>query len=131
VYYCVHVKRGAPPEHPKTLRIDYQIGFNDYKSEWVCPAHPPGSYARGKFETWWRARSNEPCPDTAEQAVAIGEAGGIAQPSTITVRSVTGEKFDRITQYQLGPIPPRLDGSEERDDGNLPAYDWAEDEVPF
>ena len=131
VYYCFHVKRGAPPEHPKTLRIDYQIGFNDYKSEWVCPAHPPGSYARGKFETWWRARSNEPCPDTAEQAVAIGEAGGIAQPSTITVRSVTGEKFDRITQYQLGPIPPRLDGSEERDDGNLPAYDWAEDEVPF
>jgi hypothetical protein len=49
----------------------------------------------------------------------------------ITVRSVSGEKYDRITKHQLGPIPPLLDGSDERDDG-LPEYEFIDDsEVPF
>jgi len=130
VYHSVHVKRDAPEDHPRTMRIDYCVGFNDYRSEWVCPEHT--GYARGKFEAWWRARSREPFPDSAEQAVAICEAGGVAPTLAITVRSVTGEKFDRITKHQLGPIPPLLDGSEERDDGNLPEYVGPQDdEVPF
>ncbi len=130
VYYAVHVKRDAPEDHPRTMRIDYCIGFNDYRSEWVCPEH--SGYARGKFEAWWRARSREPFPGSAEQAVAICEAGGVAPTLAITVRSVTGEKFDRITKHQLGPIPPLLDGSEERDDGNLPEYEFVDDgSVPF
>ncbi len=129
VYFSVHVKRDAPEDHPRSMRVDYRCGFNDYHSEWVCPEHT--GYARGKFEAWWRARSNDPLPDTAEQAVDICEAGGVAETRAITVRSVTGEKFDRITDYQLGPIPLRLEGSDERDDGNLPDYDWPEDEVPF
>jgi len=121
VYFSVHVKRDAPEDHPRSMRVDYRVGFNDYRSD-----------ARAKAEAWWRARSNEPVPDTAEQAVDICEAGGIAETKAITVRSVTGEKYDRITDYQLGPIPPRLDGSDERDDGNLPDYEWIEDdEIPF
>ncbi len=48
VYYCVHEKRGADPDAPKTMRVDYQVGFNEFKSEWVCPEHT--GYARGKFE---------------------------------------------------------------------------------
>ena len=47
------MKRGAPAGHPKTLRVDYQVGFNDVASEWVCPEHT--GYARWKFEKW--------CPD--------------------------------------------------------------------
>jgi len=129
VYYSVHVKRDAPEDHPRSVRVDYRCGFNDYHSEWVCPEHT--GYARGKFEAWWRARSNEPLPDSAEQAVDICEAGGVAETRAITVRSVTGEKFDHITDYQLGPIPPRLAGGDERDDGDLPDYQWPEDEVPF
>jgi len=129
VYYSVHVKRDAPEDHPRTMRVDYRCGFSDYRSEWVCPEHT--GYARGKFEAWWRARSGEPLPDMAEQAVEICEAGGVAETKAITVRSVTGEKYDRITDYQLGPIPPRLDGGDERDDGELPEPTWPEDEVPF
>jgi len=74
-----------------------------------------------------------PSPDTAEQAVDICEAGGIAPTLAIAVRSVSGEKFDRIIDYQLGAIPPRLDGSDERDGGSLPMPDWPPDdcEVPF
>jgi len=130
VYYSVHVKRDAPEDHPRTMRVDYCVGFNDYRSEWVCPEHT--GYARGKFEVWWRARSRELFPESAEQAVAICEAGGVAPTLAITVRSVTGERFDRITKHQLGPIPPLLDGSEERDDGNLQEYEFVDDgTVPF
>ena len=55
VYYCVHEKRGADPDAPKTMRVDYQVGFNEFKSEWVCPEHT--GYARGKFEKWWHERA--------------------------------------------------------------------------
>ena len=129
VYYSVHVKRGAPEDHPRTLRVDYRCGFNDYHSEWVCPEHT--GYARGKFEAWWRARSSEPFPESAEQAVDLAEAGALVQTRAITVRSVAGEKFDRISDYQLGPIPPRLDGGDEQIDGELPEPVWPEDDIPF
>ena len=129
VYYSVHVKRGAPDDHPRTMRVDYRVGFTDYRSEWVCFEH--AGYARAKAEAWWRQRSNEPFPQTAERAVAICEAGGVAATLAVTIRSVTGEKYDRIVNYQLGAVPPRLDGSDEHDDGNLPNRDWPGDEVPF
>lgn len=132
VYYSVHQKRDAPPEHPRTLRVDYRVGLNDYRSEWVCPEHPADGYARRKFEAWWRMRSHEPYPATAQEAVDLAEAGALAAVTGITVRSVAGEKFDRVTDYQLGPIPPRLDGSDERDD-DLSEYEPVMDdsEVPF
>lgn len=132
VCYSVHRKRGADEDHPRTMRVEYRVGFKQYQSEWVCPEHPRNGYARQKFEAWWRARSNEPLPNTAEQAVAICEAGGITEPRAITVRSVTGEAFDRIIDYDLGPIPPRLDGSDEREDTAVPALvEIPEDEIPF
>jgi len=129
VYYSVHQKRDAPEDHPRTMRIDYRCGFNDYHSEWVCPEHT--GYARNKFEVWWRARSNEPFPDSAEEAVELAEAGALAPPRAITVRSVAGEKFDRISDYQLGPVPPRLDGGDERIDDAVPEPVWPEDDIPF
>ncbi len=131
VFHNVHVKRDAPEDHPRSMRVDYRAGFSEYHSEWVCFEHT--GYARAKAEAWWRARSRQPAPETAEEAVEICEAGGIAPTLAITVRSVAGEKFDRIIDYQLGPIPPRLDGSDERDGGDLPMPDWPPDdcEVPF
>ena len=131
VAYYIHVKRGAPEGHPRTFRVDYKIGFNDWKSEWVCPEHT--GYARGKFEAWWKARSNEPLPDTAERAVELGETGVLAETKQITVRTVTGEKYDRIVNYKLCEIPPRLDGSDERD-GEQPdePHAWIDnDDIPF
>jgi DNA repair protein RadD len=138
VYYSIHTKRGAPPEHPKTLRVDYRCGFNEYHSEWICVAHPKGSYAWQKASTWWQARSSELMPETVEQAVELAENGALAQPLSITVRSVTGEKFDRITNYELGSIPPRVDGSDEREPAanqvspDQPWTQWPDDdEIPF
>jgi DNA repair protein RadD len=128
-YYSVHHKRDAPEDHPRTLRIDYRCGFSDYHSEWVCPEHT--GYARNKFEAWWRMRSNEPFPDSAEEAAELAEAGVLAPTHAITVRSVAGEKFDRISDYQLGPVPPRLDGGDERIDDDMPEPVWPEDDIPF
>jgi len=121
VFYSVHTKRGAGEDVPKTMRITYQVGLNDFQSEWVCPEHD--GWARQKFEQWWLRRSNDPLPDTAEQAVGIAEAGGVATVHKITVRKVTGEKFDRIVGYELGekPEPVPLDG--------MGRYD--PDEIPF
>jgi len=126
VFYCVHQKRDAPEGHPRSMRVDYRCGFNDYHSEWVCPEHI--GYARGKFEAWWKARSNEPFPNSAEEAVELAHAGALAPTLGITVRTVAGEKFDRIINHQLGPIPPRLESEED-----LPEVDWppTDAEVPF
>lgn len=130
VYYSVHVKRDAAEDHPRSMRVDYRVGFNDHRSEWVCFEHT--GYARAKAEAWWKARSHEPFPDSSQRAVDICETGGVAPTLAITVRSVSGEKYDRITKHQLGPIPPLLDGSDEYDDGDMPEYvEPPDEEIPF
>ncbi len=128
-FYCAHVKRGAPEGHPRTLRVDYRVGFNDDRSEWICVEHPPGSYARRKAEAWWAARSNEPCPTDADEAVDLAEAGALAPTHAITVRSVTGEKYDRIVGYQLGDKPQSIAVAETP--SREPEYTIPDDEIPF
>ena len=103
IRYSVHTKRDAPPEAPKTMRVDYQIGMFTWQSEFICFEHT--GYARQKAEQWWRKRSPDPIPDTAERAVEIAEAGGVAWTQKIVVRSIAGEKYDRIVGYTLGPMP--------------------------
>lgn len=130
VTYSIHVKRDAAEGHPRSMRVDYRVGFYDYRSEWVCFEH--SGYARSKAEAWWRERSREPFPESAARAVAVCEAGGVAETLAITVRSVAGEKYDRITGHALGTVPPRLDGRDEVDDGTQPEYRGPEDEeLPF
>jgi len=128
-FYSVHVKRDAPEDHPRTMRVEYRIGFNQYVSEWVCVEH--SGYARAKAESWWRARSREPVPGTAEEAVELAEMGALAKTLAVTVRQVAGEKYDRIIRHALGPIPPRPEDPDQfDDDAPLPCGVDAED-VPF
>jgi DNA repair protein RadD len=103
VAYYVHVKRGADADHPRTMRVEYQVGWNEWVSEWVCIEHT--GYARGKAEAWWRERCDEPVPDSVEEAVEIANAGGLAPTLGITVRRVAGERYDRIVAHRLGPKP--------------------------
>ncbi len=132
VFYAVHQKRGAPPEAPKTLRVEYEVGLNQFHKEWICLEHV--GYARGKAEAWWRARSNDPVPTNAFEACRMANAGALAPTTHITVRTVAGEDFPRITDYRLGPKPePREPG----DDREEPAFAIAgpassiDDEPPF
>jgi DNA repair protein RadD len=103
VTYSVHCKRNATNDTPRTMRVTYEIGWNHCVSEWICLEHT--GYARQKAAAWWSKRSHEPTPFTAEEAVQLAEAGALATPERITVRSVEGEPYDRIIDHELGPIP--------------------------
>lgn len=121
VGFHVHTKRGASEGDPRTLRVDYRVGCHDYKSEWVCFEHD--GYARRKAIAWWRRRSPDPVPDTAQRAVEIIESGGLAPTVGITVRAVAGEPYDRIIDHELGEMPPAVPSSE--------SLDYYPDEIPF
>lgn len=120
LFYNVHEKRDAPPEAPKTMRVEYQTGFNEFTSEWICFEHT--GFARRKAEQWWIKRSSESIPSTAEEAVELAEAGALCDTLSITVREIAGERFGTITDYELG---------EKHDQANEPDYTIAEDDIPF
>ncbi|MFO0975956.1 MAG: DEAD/DEAH box helicase family protein [Planctomycetaceae bacterium] len=103
IFYRVHKKKVAGPDAPKSMRVDYQLGLNHWQSEFICFEHT--GYARQKAEAWWQQRSPDPVPDTAEAAVTLANAGALRVTHAITVRSVPGERFDRIVKYDLGGVP--------------------------
>ena len=135
VYYCVHEKRGADPDAPKTMRVDYQVGFNEFKSEWVCPEHT--GYARGKFEKWWheRAALGCPMPRSAREAVSLANEGLLAAPESITVKTIAGERFERVTGFRLKERPVMREPGEDLEVGETwtsPAPpDDLDDDIPF
>ena len=122
VFYSLHHKKGADEHTPRTMRVDYQLGLNDIQSEWICFEHD--GFARQKAEAWWQLRSNDPIPDDSEAAVDAARAGSLAQTLEIIVRHKSGEKFDRVVKYKLGPKPDGV-----QDDEAVLAVD--DDEVPF
>ena len=137
VAYSPYRKRGADDGASRTMRVDYEIGIGSYKSEWLCPEHT--GYARRKFEKWWLGRCADgfPVPDTVDEAVECANGGALAEPKAITVRTVAGEKFDRVESVELGPRPEMDDGLVkllEREpvtesSGGLPQID--DDDLPF
>jgi len=120
VLYSVHTKRGADESAPKTMRVDYRVGLNHWVSEWICFEHT--GYPRWKAEQWWLARSNDPIPETAQRAVDVANAGGVCFTRSITVRSVAGEPFERVIDYQLDekPEPAAIDESFGYDEQDIP-----------
>lgn len=131
VFYTVHTKRDAPPDAPRTLRVDYQVGFGHFEPEWVCFEHPRDGYARRKAGQWWRARSNAPVPDTAEEASNLANNGALAPTTSITVRRVTGEKFARIVEHEIGEKPPWDDEAAVMAQPVPERYEIPEDDIPF
>jgi DNA repair protein RadD len=120
-FYSVHTKRGAGDKAPRSMRVDYKVGWHQYKSEWICFEHD--GYARQKAIQWWKRRSPDPVPDTAERAVEIAQSGGVAATHAITVRAVAGDEFERITDYELGPMPQPV--------ASDPDCGYDPDEIPF
>ena len=133
-FYEIHRKRNAPDDAPSTMRIDYEVAFQTYKSEWVCPEHT--GYARTKFIKWWKARAPEwlPVPHSAAEAVRLAREGYLAETKKITVRSTAGEKFETIAKYELGPCPEREPGDDTAEvdmSGDPHVEDFDPDEIPF
>lgn len=103
VFYRIHRKRDAEEDSPRCLRVDYMIGLEHWQSEFICIEH--SGYARRKAEGWWRERCLDPCPATVDEALDLAELGLLAVPESITVRSIAGQKYDRIIKQSLGEIP--------------------------
>jgi DNA repair protein RadD len=106
VKYAVHKKKGADDAAPKTLRVDYWIGFARKVSEWVCLEH--SGFARNKAVAWWVRRSILRPPATAAEGAHLADRGALAEPIEIVVETVAGDKFPRIVEYTLGPVPQEL-----------------------
>jgi DNA repair protein RadD len=104
VSYCVHKKKNADDDAPKTLRVTYRVGLTESVSEWICIEHNgrPGMSAR----QWWSARTKDPYPSSAAEAVEIAAGGGLKEATQITVKHTAGEYFDRIVAYVLGNARP-------------------------
>ncbi|QDV62493.1 DEAD/DEAH box helicase [Crateriforma conspicua] len=103
VVYRIHRKRDAEDDAPRCLRVDYMIGLDHWQSEFICIEH--SGFARRKAETWWRERCLDPCPENADEALELADARLLATTEAITVRSITGERYDRIIKYRLSEIP--------------------------
>ena len=122
-FYSVHRKRGTGDDDPTTMRVDYRVGWQEYKSEWVCFEHT--GFARQKAVAWWKRRSPDPVPITTEQAVELANSGALATTHAITVRTVSGEQYDRIVNYELGPLPEPLP------DAAAVGASYENDDIPF
>ena len=106
VWYEVHHKRGNP-DAPPTMRVYYECGFATTFSEWICFEH--SGYPRRKAESWWVERSNEPVPDTVDEAVDLARCGTLAPTLSITITRKPGSRYDEVVGHVLGPKPPRID----------------------
>lgn len=130
VYYNVHTKKDASEDAPKSMRVDYRIGLNQWQSEWVCFEHR--GWPRRKAVEWWQERSDTPVPVSAAEAVQLGRAGVLSQPLFLTIRSEAGKEFDEIVDCELGAKPP-LHGQGRGTQADQREYETApvEDEIPF
>ncbi|MFA5291919.1 MAG: DEAD/DEAH box helicase family protein [Phycisphaerae bacterium] len=125
VLYNVHAKKGAKAESPRTMRVQYKIGFASYISEWICFEHT--GFARQKAENWWKQRSDGVVPDDSDMAVYFATNGRLREPVKITVKSIPGQKFDAIVGYQFEY--PQADNWQF--DQPEPQYVPANDGIPF
>ena len=107
IVYLEWQKRGAPADAPKTMRVEYRIGFRRSVSEFIHFERT--GFLRRKAEAWWRQRSIDPVPATAAEAVRLARAGTLAPAETITVRTTAGKKYNDIVGHKLGPIPSLAD----------------------
>jgi len=106
VTYWVHTKRDAEEGTPKTMRVEYVLGWRDQISEWICFDHE--GWPRKKAESWWRERSQIPVPETVAEAVELARAGALAPTRHVTIQHTEGEKYERIVGYDLGEKPGQV-----------------------
>jgi len=131
-----HEKRGAPPGHPPTLRIDYGLRedgksgdlVGSSASEWVCFEHT--GFARSKAVKWWRLRSSHPVPSTVDEAVEMINRHACRAPSKLSTE-IDG-KYRRVSDIEFVDERPDVDelqpGWELIQNAN---EGWDESEIPF
>lgn len=105
------------PAKPDTVRITYQCGLRTV-SEWICPEHPAGSFARRKFEERCvREWGIEP-PADIDATLAIAYTA-IPRPRAILARPQKDRPryLEVLRRLYPDPEPPVVPSEE---DLNLP-----------
>ena len=106
VAWGIHTKRNAPPDTPRTLRVDYTCQPMDSDggnlsqkvvSEWVCFEH--GGFARMKAVKWWEARSTHDVPQTIDDAVSYLDRHVARVPASLTTQA--DGKFSKIVSVEF------------------------------
>jgi DNA repair protein RadD len=116
VEYSIHNKKGATEDTPRTMRVAYKISLYKSYSEWICLEHT--GWAKSKAQQWWTARSHVDPPSTIEYAVDLANAGVLAEPTEITLRHVSGNRYPSVHAVKYGPKPelgPHLQPVSEED----------------
>jgi DNA repair protein RadD len=137
IRYSKHLKK---KDGSISLRVDYEVTEDGAEMPQVVSEYVgigeydwrDGFYG-SKAKTWWGKRCEHPNPVGIDNALAIANAGGLADCSAI--KAVQEGRFWRIVNYMLGPKPAeaewvgRLDGKagEPIEGAEFGAYD----EVPF
>ena len=103
IHYQDYRNKNWQDGNPVTLKITYEIGINNYESQWVCPEHD--GYAGEKFVEWWNKRSKITPPFSSEQTAKILNSGITAAPKKIIIKRVAGEFFPKITELDFTEIP--------------------------
>jgi DNA repair protein RadD len=109
--YCVHTKRDAPDDAPKTMRVTYWVGDMPLADEWVCVEH--SGFAGRRARDWWNKRCAMEMPQDAHACVEIAKRGGIAETNKIKTQPQPGSRFLRIVGHEIGDIPEPVDLTEE------------------
>lgn len=134
--YSVHVGKSQIP----LMRVDYYYcsGRFDCVTDWICLEHE--GYAREKAVGWWRQRSPDAVPITAESAVAQANLGALAETKSVTIKIVPGKKFPEIVEYDIGEMPEPIspaDNAPAESDGDKFSYSppreafIADEDIPF
>lgn len=111
VRYTVHQKRDAPPDWPRTVKVDYEVGLFLTVTEWLCPEHT--GYAKRKFLNWWREHASGcELPVDAKDCVWLCNEGAVDMPTHIKVKTVSGQKYPEIVGY-IYPEKEPFDPNEE------------------
>jgi len=94
VSFFHHQKKGGID----SLRVEYQIGFNDYVNEWICLMHP--GFAGSKAAAWWKLRTQAPMPTSIEHALELVDQYEFRDTESITTKK--DGKFTKIITHGLG-----------------------------
>jgi hypothetical protein len=104
ISYSKHYKKNGTPDDPPTLRIEYQVGFNEYVSKWVCPEHKGWAWSN-KFVPWWKQHCNIQPPTTVDEALHYAKNGYLAAPQRLTVIKTSGQRFEEVIEHDFTEKP--------------------------
>ena len=104
IAYSKHYKKNGTPDDPPTLRIEYQVGLNDFVSKWVCPEHKGWAWSN-KFVPWWKQHCNIQPPTTVDEALHYARNGSLAVPKRLTVIKTSGQRFEEVIEHDFTEKP--------------------------